>query len=166
MQGRYHVCRIALATLVGAFVFGCGGDSSGPDEDPLDKFSPELKTSFCVRGVLDVGEDVGGSIDTGDCASDEPGDEGYFELWYVPVSSTRTVTFDASSSFDNYLELIRVNSFTNTTANVTLLASADDRTPEDTDALLAFELTGGQDYFIVVSGFDFSQIGQYTLTAR
>jgi hypothetical protein len=157
---------MGVAALVGALVLGCGGDNSGPDEDPLDKFSPELRATFCVRGVLEVGGNVSGTIANVDCASDEPGDEGYFELWYVQVSSARSVTFDANSPFDNYLELIRVNSFTNTSANFTVLAVSDDRASGNSNALLTADLSAGQDYFIIVSGYDFSQVGQYTLAAH
>lgn len=155
--------------LMLAALAACGGDeSTGPDGLLFDELPPDLLAAYCVRGTATVGDTRSGTIAFSDCdaAEIDPDDDSYFEIWRVRVAQSRTVTFDLSSAFDNYLEVFRLLSHTETSASVALLDDNDDRSPDDLNALLSVELDPGVDYFVVVSGYDYGETGPYTLVIR
>lgn len=156
----------ALLVVVG---LACGKDSSGPGSGPggLDfpSLSQALVTQYCVRGNATAGDTKSGGIAPSDCdaANIDPSDVGYYEVYIVKVATAADVTFDVSSNFDSFLTLLHLDSYTATTASVTVLQTNDDRSPTDLDALLTYHLDPGVNYVISVAGYDYSQGGTYSL---
>jgi hypothetical protein len=153
----------AAALVLGALGAACG-DSSGPNLS-FPNLSATLRNAFCVMDNVTVNESRSGTISTSDCDSSDidPADSSYFEVYVVKVASQQAVTFDISSNFDSYLTLLRLDSYTTTSAQLTFLDDNDDRSSVDLDALLTYTLLPNVDYVIVVSGFDYSETGSYTL---
>ena len=151
-----------LTIVAGLLVLaGCSKDSTGPDID-FPALPSSLLAGFCVRGEAVIGQTKGGTITDDDC---DAGDA-FFELWRVRVASATTVTFDASSGFDNYLTVVRLNSYTNASADFTVLDENDDRSAGDLNALVSVTLQPGIDYFVSISGYDYSETGSYSLRIR
>jgi hypothetical protein len=152
-----------------AVALGCGDDDpTGPGSVTFPDWPSSLETPFCIRGTAVVGDTKAGAIADTDCdaADIDPGADGFFEVWRVRVGSSRDVTFDASSTFDNYLTVVRVNSLTATNLNVTVIGENDDRSQADLNALVTVRLEPNVDYVVVIAGFDDTETGPYTLAIR
>ena len=159
---------LALAATV-AVGFACGDDDpTGPGNVTFPDWPATIVTALCVRGTSVVGDTKSGTISDTDCDSADinPGDEGYFEIWRIRVATSADITFDASSSFDNFLAVFRVNSVTATSADVDLVGQNDDRSASNLNALVTARLEPNIDYVVVISGFDYSETGPYTLAIR
>jgi len=162
------MARALLASVV-AFGVACSKDSSGPDGVNFPALPSTLLTAFCNRGNALVGQTKSGMLSSGDCdaAAIDPGDNSYYEIWRVRVASPITVTFDANSGFDNYLTVLRLDSYTDYSANLTIVGENDDRVPgSNFNALVSVTLQPNIDYFVSVSGYDYSETGPYTLQIR
>jgi hypothetical protein len=83
-------------------------------------------------------------------------------MYVVRVNRQRSVTFTVSSQFDSFLSLLRLNSFTNTTADWSFVAEDDDGTG-GLDARLTVTLQPNVDYLLAISGFDYNETGPYTI---
>lgn len=59
-----------------------------------------------------------------------------------------------------------LSSYTSSSANFTMLGENDDRATGNYNALLTVTLEPGIDYFVVVSGYDYSETGSYSLRIR
>ena len=154
--------KTLLTLFAGLFVLaGCSKDSTGPNIE-FPPLPSDLLTGFCVQGQAVVGQTKGGTITDNDC---DAGDA-FFELWRVRVAATTTVTFDVNSGFDNYLTVVRLNSYTSSSANFTVLGENDDRSTGNLNALVSVTLQPGIDYFVSVSGYDYSETGSYSLQIR
>lgn len=153
--------RSFLAVLALGALLGCSKDPGGPDIE-FPELPVQLLEGFCVQGEAVAGQTKNGNLTAGDC----DGGDSFFELWRVRVSSPADVTFDASSGFDNYLTVVRLNSYTTSSANFSIVAENDDRSSSNFNALVTVTLSPGSDYFVVVSGYDYSQTGSYTLRIR
>ena len=160
--------RLALAaTITGSL--GCGDDDpTGPGSVTFADWPAAVVAGFCVRGTAAVGDTKSGIISDTDCdvADVNPADEGYYEIWRVRVASASDVTFDANSTFDNFLAIIRIDGVTATDLNVTVVGENDDRSQNNFNALVTVRLQPNVDYAVVVSGFDYSETGAYTLAIR
>jgi hypothetical protein len=157
------------ALLVGALL-SCSDDDDPTGIDDLDfpELSSQLISLYCIRDNVTVGSTENGSLQSSDCdiADVSPDDEGYFEVFMVKVRSTQSVTFTVSSGFDSYLSLLRLVSYTSSDADLELLDEDDDGVEENGDARLTFTLDPDETYFIALSGFDYLETGNYTLTIR
>ena len=159
---------LALGVTI-AVALGCGDDdATGPGTVTFQDWPAAVMTGFCVRGTATVGDTKSESISATDCdvADVNPSDVGYYEIWRVRVASSRDVTFDANSTFDNFLAIIRVNSVTATDLNVSVVGENDDRSQTNFNALVTVRLEPNVDYAVVVSGYDYSETGPYTLAIR
>jgi hypothetical protein len=160
--------RLALvATITGSL--GCGDDDpTGPGSVTFADWPAAVVAGFCVRGTAVVGDTKSEVIADTDCdiADVNPADEGYYEIWRVRVASARDVTFDANSTFDNFLAIIRVDGVTATDINATVVGENDDRSQTNLNALVTVRLQPNVDYAVVVSGFDYDETGAYTLAIR
>jgi hypothetical protein len=158
------------ATKLITVLFGLAGVAAcGDDGLTFPELPSTLLAEFCNRGTATVGDDVSGSIADTDCdaADVDPTDEGYFEIWRIRVSETTAVTFDAQSAFDNYLTVLRLDSYTATTADLTVVGQNDDRDfPDDLNALVTVTLQPDTDYFLAVAGFDYTEVGSYSIQIR
>jgi hypothetical protein len=161
--------RIAMLLLAVALA-ACSKDGGGPGDGVSFPDLPSgLLTTFCHRGNAVLGDTRSGMLSPSDCdaADIDPSEDSYYEIWRVRVAATTTVTFDANSSFDNYLTVLRLNSYTSSTANLTVVGENDDRTPgSNFNALVTVTLQPNTDYFVSVSGYDYTETGPYTLQIR
>jgi hypothetical protein len=157
---------LATAVVVGV---ACGDDDpTGPGEITFPDWPAPALSALCVRGTALVGDTKSGSISASDCdgADVNPDVTGYFETWRVRVASAGDVTFDLSSSFDNFLTVLRVNSVSASGGSVTIIADNDDRSPTDANALVRVRLEPNVDYVVGISGFDETATGAYTLAIQ
>lgn len=157
---------VAATLAVG---FACGDDDpTGPGPVTFPDWPATIVTGFCVRGTAVVGDTKSGTLSDTDCdaADIDPGEVGFYEGWRVRVASARDVTFDASSTFDNVLVVLRVNAVTATSLDAEFVGGNDDRSGTDTNALVTVRLEPNLDYAVAISGFDYTQTGPYTLAIR
>jgi hypothetical protein len=151
----------AAALAASLLIAACGGDSTGPEGVQFPDIAASEIALYCIRGEAVPSTSVNGSITSGDCHTGIT-DDGYWESWHVRVASSGSVTFSASSSFDNYLELIRVDDV-NDIENSSVLIAFDDDSGTDLNATITATLQVDTDYAIIVSGYDDSETGSYTL---
>jgi hypothetical protein len=158
------------ATKIISVLFGLAGVAAcGDDGITFPELPAALLNEFCNRGTATVGETVSGTVADSDCdaADVNPADEGYYEIWRIRVAETTSVTFDANSAFDNYLTVLRLDSFTSTSAELTPVGQNDDRDfPDDLNALVTVTLQPDTDYFLAVAGYDYTEVGSYTVEIR
>ncbi len=160
--------RLALAAAV-ALGLACGDDDpTGPAAVTFPDWPAPAISALCVRGTALVGDTKSGTISISDCdgADVNPDVTGYFETWRIRVASAGDVTFDASSSFDNFLTVLRVNSVSASGGNATIIADNDNRSETDLNALVTLRLEPNVDYVVGISGFDEAATGAYTLVIR
>ncbi len=169
MLGTRTFTRLALVASLTA-VFGCDDDDpTGPGSVTFPDLPAAVVTAFCVRGTALVGDTKSGIIADTDCdvADINPGDVGYYEIWRVRVATAQDVTFDANSTFDNFLAILRINSVSATDIDATVIGQNDDRSPgTNTNALVTVRLQPNVDYAAIVSGFDYEETGSYSLAIR
>ena len=157
--------RLAPVIMV-AGALACGGDNPvGPNSMTFPDWPAPILTGFCVRGNVVVGETRSGTISDADCDA-TPLHDHYFEVWRFRVASSRDVTFDANSIFDNFLSVLRVTSVSATSLNIDVVDDNNDRSPTDRNALVTVRLEPNVDYAVAVAGFDYGDTGPYTLAVR
>ena len=158
-----NLARAVAGVALTWAALGCGGgdNSTGPEELEFPEISSEVRTIYCVRGNVTVGDSESSTITDDDCDADDS----YFETYIVKVASTTSVTFEVESGFDSYLFLGRLESISGLDVDVTELAEDDD-SGDGTDARLTFTLQPDTDYVIAVSGYDYFEVGPYTLSIR
>ncbi len=154
-----RAARVACAAILALASWSCDDDPSGPENLDYPTLSSELQTTLCVRGNATSGQTKTGSISAADCDDNQ----GYAEYYVVKVGTTRVVTFTVNSTFDSFLTLLRIDSFTATTANLSEL-DTDDESAGNQDARLSFTLEAGTNYLIAVSGVSIGQLGTYSMT--
>lgn len=159
MQGTQFI-RVATALLILAPGLGCGDDATGPEDLEFPALSSELRSMFCVRGNLTVGDTRSGNLTDDDC--EEDGD--FFEVYVVKVRSSGTVTFEVSSNFDSELFLGRIDWYSNDDVDVTDLDEDSDSGP-GLNARLSYPLQPGVNYVVAISGWG-GDTGPYTLSVR
>ena len=161
MKRHNWMMRAGLAALLVLGV-ACSKDGTGPGGVTFPPLPSDLLAGFCSRGEAVAGQTKSGSVTASDC---DAGDS-YYEVWRVRVASPASVTFDATSGLDNYLTIARLESYTSTSETVTIVGENDDRSTSDLNALVTVTLQPNTDYFVSVSGYDYSQTGSYTLRIR
>jgi hypothetical protein len=145
------------------FALSCGGDDGGSPNLDYPDLPAALRDALCVRGNVTVGNSPSGTLADTDC---DLGDS-YFETYVLKVATDRSVDISMESSqFDTYLFLLRLNSFTADSADLDVITSDDD-SGTGTNALISdVALDASSDYIIVANGFDYSDVGSYTLRVR
>ena len=143
----------------------CGDDGNGPGNVSFPNIDATLLAAVCWQGNLTAPQNGSGTISASDCdaADIDPADEGYFETFRVRVPAARSVTITTNATFDAYLTVVRVNSITGSSANVTVIGEDDDSGP-GLNAMVTVSLQPGVDYFISVGGFDYAETGTYSFT--
>lgn len=159
--------RLVLTAAV-ALAAACGDDPTGPGGVTFPDWPAPAISALCVRGTALVGDTKSGAISVTDCdgADVNPDVTGYFETWRVRVATAGDVTFDVSSSFDNFLTVLRVNSVSASGGSATIIADNDNRSQTDLNALVTVRLEPNVDYVVGISGFDETATGAYTLVIR
>ena len=153
---------ILLLMAIAAVLPACGGDDSPTAPSITFPTLPAaLLANFCVRGDRAPNQGISGAVETTDCPL---GDGSYYEAWRVRVATNGAYRFAASSTFDNVLALLRLDSYTDQSATLTVIASDDDSGTGSNALIASVTLTAGQDYFLLVNGYDGSDTGPYTVT--
>ena len=155
--------KIAFTAILALASWSCSDDDDpfNPSNLNFPALSALVQANFCVRDNATTGQTKTGSISTTDCDYNP----GYYEAYVVKVPTTGPVTFTVDSNFDSYLTLMRIDSYTATTANVTVIETDDDDAG-DLDARLTDLLDAGTNYVILVSGLDYQETGSYSLTIQ
>jgi hypothetical protein len=157
-----------LALLLVVAGAGCKDNNNGNNNPvgPGGVSFPDLPSAvlseFCYRGNALVGQTKSGTLSSSDC---DAGDS-YYEIWRVRVASATSVTFDLNSVFDNWLTIVRLDGYTSSSADFSIIGENDDRSNNNLNAMLTVTLQPGIDYFVSVSGYDYSETGSYTLQIR
>ena len=142
------------------FLVACGSDATGPT---LDSISASDIALYCIRGEGVAPTSLSGSIGTSDC--NDGFNDGYYESWMVTVGSSGVVTFAVTSGFDSYLELLQIGNLSDIANTTSFLEEDDDNGigANSLDARLSYSLQPNTNYAIIVSGYDDSEQGPYTL---
>lgn len=146
---------------------GDGGGGTGPSGLTYPPLTDAVKTQYCVRGNTTVGQGGSGDVTAQDCdyADLDPAGGGYYEVWRVRVAQAATVTFTVSApNFDSYLDVLQIDIVSGDIGTITPLGSDDDTNGDDPQ--LSLDLVPDTDYAIVISGFDYMEVGLYTLLIR
>lgn len=144
--------------------------STPPASPPGLTFPPlnaSVNTQYCVKGNTTVGGNRTGFLSATDCdyADLDPAAGGYYEVWRVRVAQAATVTFTVSApTFDSYIDVFQVSIASGDVGTLTPLGSDDDTIGDD--PVLALDLVPSTDYLIVVSGFDYPEVGSYSLLVQ
>ena len=152
---------LALA-LTAAALQGCGKDSTTGPSVTFPTLPAQMLAAFCVQGERQPAQAISGTIATSDCVVAVDGS--YYEVWRIRVPSTGAYQFAASSTFDNYLIVYHLDSYTDNSATLTSVAADDDSGPGTNALIASASLTAGQDYFLVVNGYSPTDVGPYTAT--
>jgi hypothetical protein len=163
---------LVLALTVAALA-ACGGDSATGPSLTYPALSSQVLAAYCVQGNRTFGQGISGTLANTDC---DLGDGTFYEVYRVRVATTGSYQFSASSTFDNVMAVLRLESttvpggpqdllsFVDSSA-VTVIAGNDDRSGTDTNALIpTVSLVADTDYFLVMNGFAPSDLGPYTVT--
>jgi hypothetical protein len=132
----------------------CGSDSSGPGSS----------TGFCVRSDITLGGTVNGTLASTDCdlANLDPNNAGYFESYSLTVTADTIVGIDLTSGeFDTFLVLLRIVS---PDSFVVVAVNDDDDGATTNSRIDAVQVRAGEDYLVLANGFDYADVGAYTLT--
>lgn len=155
--------KLTLFAALLAPLAACGGDSTGPDSVSFPTISQSTLDANCIRGTAAPPASVSGSISNADCPVSGTlvgAVDGFWEGWRVRVNSATTVTFAVTSSFDSFLDLFVINVSSPALNNLRIF---DDDSGAGLDALFTFTLQPDTEYWIMVSGFDATDTGSFTL---
>jgi len=146
-----------------AVQLGCSKDSptAATPTVTFPTLPAALLTAYCVQGQKQPNQPISGTLAATDCPL---GDGSFYEMWHVRVTTSGNYAFAASSTFDNLLYLLHLDSYTNTTASLTQIAADDDGGGGTNALITGVALTSGTDYFLVVNGYDSTDVGPYTVT--
>lgn len=157
---------LARGAVLALFALATGTackDSTGPNNNVVFPTLPaNLLEQFCNRGNALIGETKSGVLSPSDCDSQDS----YYEIWRIRVASATSVTFDLNSGFDNYLTILRLDSYSSSSAHLTVVGENDDRSSTDLNAMVTVSLQPNTDYFVSVSGYNYYETGPYTLQIR
>lgn len=144
--------RFLLTPVVLSFCVACGSDSAGP--------TPQV--TFCIRGDIAVGGTVNGALAATDCdlADIAPGNGGYFESYRLSVAADTVVDVSLTSAeFDTFVALLRLVG----TDSFVVVAADDDGGGGTNSRIGAVPLSAAEDYLVVANGYDYPDVGAYTL---
>jgi len=152
---------LPILTLLCAALAACNKDQPTGPTVTFPALPSAILTNFCVRGDRQPPQDsvITGTVDDTDCAL---GDGSWYEMWRVRVPKSGAYQFAAQSAFDNYIAVLLLQSYTDSTATLSSIGE-DDNSGGGTNARVAVSLTAGIDYFLVVNGFDSTDTGPYTV---
>lgn len=163
--------RIRLAAVALAFVgaAACGDSGTGVPVNEFPTIDPAFLQTFCVRGTAPPPAIRAGSLGSSDCSTAGTAigfnPDSFYETWRVRVSEPRQVTFSLDSDFDTVLDLFQVD-VSNPTVSFNDWLAVDDDSGTNLNAELVFSLQANTEYWIVVSGFEAVDVGNYTLNVN
>lgn len=160
-----QVARWQWAVLVaGAVAFACGDDGgTNPPGLQYPDIPDAMRRGMCVRAEVTVGSTMNGRITPADC---DLGDS-YYETYLLKVASDRAVTISMTSpDFDTFLILLRLNSISPTSANLTEVARDDDSGTDLNARIANVMLRASEDYVVVADGYAYADTGAYVLEIR
>lgn len=132
----------------------------GSDEPTAPQTFVQL---MCIRGTIAVGGTVNGNLVSADCDLNDVGSGGgYFESYRLNVASDTTIDVSLTSGvFDTYLFLVRVRA--EHVDSLELVAQDDDGGGGTNSLIAGVTLLAANDYLVLANGFDYSDVGAYTL---
>lgn len=163
--------RIRLAAVALVFMGGaaCGDSGTGVPADNFPAIDPAFLQTYCVRGTAPPPAIRAGSLGTLDCSTTGTAvgfnADSYYETWRVRVTEAREVTFSLDSDFDTVLDLFQV-SVSNPALSFNEFLAVDDDSGVNLNAELVFNLVPDTEYWIAVSGFEATDVGNYTLSVN
>lgn len=164
---RYSGRLIGGLVILAGALLACGGDKSTNPTAGLT--FPTLSASenalYCVRGNTTTGQTKSGSITSSDCDADNfiPGETGYFEVWRVRVASTKTVTFTLTSPFDSVIEVYEIDIASGSVTDFFFEDEADNEIDGGPPEILTVTLDPDSDIAVIISGYDYPEVGSYSL---
>ena len=133
-------------------------------DDLQKELCVQEETALLLSEVLAGTQQLTSDISDNDCAGSQ---DGYFETWHVYADQTKTVLVVAESDFDNLMRLVRIEDIQQTSSGydvqVQVIDENDDQSPSDSRSRVAATLEAGEDYFLVLSGFNEDETGPYEL---
>ena len=181
-MSRRALARVHLGLLFATSVTGCGGGdsptgpSAGAQGAGFATIGPALAETWCVRGSLQVPGRRTGSIGPTDCIAAataavlsvpvgaDPGS--YFETWRLRVPEGTVLTLSVSSDFDSFLDVYRVPNVADPSTATWVDSDDDGSFPQGLDAELEVTVIQGVEYWVMVSGYDSTEMGPYVIAAR
>lgn len=172
-----HLVRarsFALGSLaVAVALTGCGGSSTGPAEDPdFATLDPQVGAEWCVRGTITLGAKVTEVLTENDCRTADtsvfeqragvPNNNAYFETWRLKVTGQRGVRIKVAGDFDSYLDIYRITDLSDPSGSS--LVGFDDDSGSGRNARLIVSLAPSYEYWVLVSGYDELELGDYSLS--
>ena len=161
---------IGWGLLMGGMIFltACSDDPTAPEilAPDFPTLDAAFATEFCVRGTLAPNNVVSSEISDTDCETVSPvgsGPGSFFEGWRVRVGQTGSVTIQVASAFDSFLDVFRIDDLGAPTLD-NLIVFDDDSGAGD-NGRVTVTLQAGTEYWVMVSGFEGTDVGPYTLDA-
>src|SRR2546430_4663237 len=137
---------LARGAVLALLTLGTGAackDSSGPNNSvSFPALTSNLLEQFCNRGNALIGETKSGVLSPSDCDSQDS----YYEIWRIRVASATSVTFDLSSGFDNYLTVLRLDSYNGSSAHLSVGGGNDDPPPTVFTPTVTYRLSPNTDH--------------------
>lgn len=180
-MSRRAPAAVHLGILFAMSVTGCGGGDSptGPGAGARGAEFPTISTAlaatWCVRGSLRVPGRRNGSITPADCIAAGTatvlsvpvgaGPDSYFETWRLRVPEGNILTLSVSSDFDSFLDVYRVPNVADPSTAAWVDSDDDGNLLQGLDAELEVTVLQGVEYWVMVSGFDSTEMGPYDITA-
>lgn len=161
--------RLAAAAFVFFGAAACGDSGTGVPAGDFPAIDQAFLQTYCVRGTAPPPAIRAGSLGTLDCSTTGTAvgfnSDSFFETWRVRVTEAREVTFSLESDFDTVLDLFLID-VGNPALTFNEFLAVDDDSGTDLNAEIVFDLVPGTEYWIVVSGFEAVDVGNYTLSVN
>ncbi|MDE0082084.1 MAG: hypothetical protein OXT72_05495 [Gammaproteobacteria bacterium] len=93
------------------------------------------------------------------------GPDSYFETWRLRVPEGNILTLSVSSDFDSFLDVYRVPNVADPSTAAWVDSDDDGNLLQGLDAELEVTVLQGVEYWVMVSGFDSTEMGPYDITA-
>jgi hypothetical protein len=159
---RMRVSRAAVA-LIAMLGISCGGDGGTGPNVTYPTLPAAFVAALCVRQGITNGQSINGTISSSDCDSGGS----YFEVYQVKVQASGSYDIAMNSgAFDTYLELVVIDSIVGNNVYLTGVAFDDDSGTGLNALIAGIALSASADYLLAAAGYDYTEVGSYTLSIQ